>query len=461
MALAAGNMGSWGWSRNIDDCIWDDGQYGIFGVDRKHFAVTAENVRALIHPDDWTLLQTSLERLMTERKPAQAEFRVKRPTGEVRWCIGTAAPTIDGQGRVARVSGVTVDITDRKVAEERQALLAREVDHRAKNALALVQSIVRLTRAGDVSTYTKAVEGRIRALSRAHTVLALSRWQGADIRGLVEEELAPYRTGDTVKIVANGPNVSLQPAAAQSLALALHELVTNAAKYGALSSVSGRVDLTWELNPGLLVLRWTESGGPPTQIPSSPGFGTRIITGSVEGQLGGRTVFDWSPEGLKCVLSIPREDMTPVKERRNGSGGKESENSAPAGGIVVSGNRIMIVEDEALVAMALRESLDEMGFSVLGPFSRIAEAMVALRNNQVDAAVLDVNLGGELVYPLADVLSAGRVPFIFVTGYGSEEVDRRFAGVPMLQKPIQGEALRATLLRPQAVPPQLPTAAVG
>jgi len=461
MALAAGNMGSWDWIKDADECTWDDGQYRIFGVERKHFAVTAENVRALIHPDDWGLLQSCLERLMTERKPAQSEFRVKRPNGEIRWCIGTAAPSIDKAGRVTRISGVTVDITDRKVAEERQALLAREVDHRAKNALALVQSIVRLTRAGDVSTYTKAVEGRIRALSRAHTVLSLSRWQGADIRGLVEEEFAPYRTGDTAKIVANGPNVSLQPAAAQSLALALHELVTNAAKYGALSSVSGRVDLAWELNPGFLVLRWTETGGPATQAPSSPGFGTRIITGSVEGQLGGRAVFDWVPEGLKCVLSIPREDMAPVKERRNGAAKVDTEGSSASSGIVVTVNRIMIVEDEALVAMALRQSLDEMGFSVLGPFSRISEALAALRSNHVDAAVLDVNLGGELVYPLADVLAASQVPFIFVTGYGSEEVDRRFGGIPVLQKPIQGEALKAALLRPSAISVQVPVAAVG
>ena len=113
--------------------------------------------------------------------------------------------------------------------------------------------------------------------------------------------------------------MSLQPAAAQSLALALHELVTNAAKYGALSSMSGRVHLAWELNPGTLVLRWTESGGPPTQSPSSPGFGTRIITASIEGQLAGQTVFDWRPEGLQCVLSVPREDMAPVKGRNGRS----------------------------------------------------------------------------------------------------------------------------------------------
>ena len=451
LALAAGNMGSWGWSRETGECLWDDGQYGIFGVGRSHFAVTAENVRALIHPDDWHRLQETLETLLTDRKPVQKEFRVKRPNGEVRWCIGTAAPNLDSSGHVTRISGVTVDITDRKIAEERQALLAREVDHRAKNALALVQSIVRLTRASDIAAYTTAVEGRIRALSRAHTILSLSRWQGADMRGLVEEELAPYRTGETVKVEASGPNVSLQPAAAQSLALALHELVTNAAKYGALSSMSGRVHLTWELNPGTLVMKWTETGGPPTQAPSSPGFGTRIITASIEGQLAGKASFDWRPDGLQCVISVPREDIAPAKAR-NGNGHPEAPSNASPSAITLAGNRIMIVEDEALVAMALRETLDDLGFSVLGPFNRISEAMVALRNNRIDAAVLDVNLGGELIYPLADVLTADRVPFVFITGYGADEIEPRYTHVPVLQKPIETGALEAAFVRPQTMP---------
>jgi PAS domain S-box-containing protein len=447
LALAAGNMGSWDWNRETGECLWDDGQYGIFGVGRKHFGVTAENVRALIHPDDWQRLQETLEVLLRDRKPAQNEFRVKRPNGEVRWCIGTAAPNVDNAGRVTRISGVTIDITDRKSAEERQALLAREVDHRAKNALALVQSIVRLTRASDIAAYTAAVEGRIRALSRAHTILSLSRWQGADIRGLVEEELAPYRTGETTKVEAIGPNVSLQPAAAQSLALALHELVTNAAKYGALSSISGRVNLSWELNPGTLVLKWMETGGPPTQAPSSPGFGTRIITASIEGQLAGRAVFDWRPEGLQCMISVPREDMIPAKPQ---NGHARPETAAQAGRLAIAGNRIMVVEDEALVAMALRETLGDLGFAVIGPFNRISEAMIALRNNRVDAAVLDVNLGGELIYPLADVLTADRVPFVFITGYGAEEIEPRYATVPILQKPIEVGALEAVFVRPQA-----------
>ena len=147
------------------------------------------------------------------------------------------------------------------------------------------------------------------ALSRAHTVLAQSRWEGADLGGLVEEELAAFRTGDPDKIVVEGPRVLLQPTPAQTLALALHELATNAAKYGALSSVAGRLRLAWELKDGSLHLRWSESGGPPPrQQPSPSGFGTRIIRASIEGQLGGQVRFDWRPNGLQCVLSVPLSD---------------------------------------------------------------------------------------------------------------------------------------------------------
>ncbi len=443
LALVAGNMGSWDWDRINGDCLWDDGQYRIFGVERGHFAVTAENVRALLHPDDLGELQRGMDRIFRDRQPYQAEFRVCRANGEVRWCLGTAAPTVDASGRIVRVSGVTVDITERKEAEERQALLAREVDHRAKNALALVQSIIRLTRTNSVANYIDAVEGRIKALSRAHTVLSLSRWQGADLGGLVEEELAPYRTNDTGKIAVEGPKVLLQPTPAQTLALALHELATNAAKYGALSAISGRVRLVWEVTPGRLEFRWSESGGPKATRPASPGFGTRIILASIEGQLNGRASFDWQPEGLQCILSVPLSDkissgdnvlLGPVPLAKDG----DSAGSA----FVVDGRRVMVVEDEALVAMAVAETMTELGYSVVGPFSRVNDAIAALNDEPVAAAILDINLDGQLVYPLAEVLSSRGIPFIFVTGYGTESVDRRFAGITVLQKPIGRQALQ-------------------
>src|SRR5215475_12597449 len=170
MALAAGKMGSWDWDWVSGDWMWDEGQYRIFGVDPEHFEVTSTNVQALLHPDDVDRLRKLIAEFARGMRTYEAEFRINRPDGEQRWCVGTAAATVDQSGSVIRVSGVTVDITERKRAEERQSLLAREVDHRAKNALALAQSIVRLTRADTADAYVDAVEGRINALARVHTI---------------------------------------------------------------------------------------------------------------------------------------------------------------------------------------------------------------------------------------------------------------------------------------------------
>jgi PAS domain S-box-containing protein len=444
LALVAGQMGSWDWDRAHGDCLWDEGQCRIFGVDHASFAVTAENVKALIHPDDWPRLEQAMQQLFAERKSHQTEFRVRRPNGEVRWCLGTAAPTMDAAGNIIRMSGVTADITERKESEVRQVLLAREVDHRAKNALAIVQSIVRLTRADSMPAYVAAVEGRITALSRAHTVLSHSRWQGADLTGLVEEELAPYRGERSVdRIETFGPAISLQPASAQTLTLALHELATNAVKYGALSSMAGRLKVSWELKPSTLVLHWEESGGPRVRKPARLGFGTRIIVASVEGQLGGQARFQWGDGGLHCILTIPRGEKIgqPALAMRE----KVVDDKATAianDRFVIRGNRVMVVEDEALVAMVVSDAMAELGYQVVGPFSRPPDAIAAVKENDIAAAILDINLAGTLVYPVAEELTSRGIPFVFVTGYGVESIDKRFAEIPVLQKPIERETLQ-------------------
>jgi PAS domain S-box-containing protein len=283
--------------------MWDEGQYQILGLEPGNFDLTPANIQALFHPDDVHELHKAWGGFARGVKSLEAEFRIVRPDGEVRWCAGTAAASTDKSGSVVRVSGVTVDITERKQAEERQNLLAREVDHRAKNALALAQSIVRLTRGDSVKTYVQSVEGRINALARVHTVLSLSSWQGAEIRKLIDEELAPYSTGDQISL--SGSEVQLQPATAQTVALALHELVTNSAKYGALSTQSGRLSVGWEDQAGLLKIVWAETGGPRVEKPVSRGFGTRSVIASIESQLGGQAEFDWRQEGLICRLSVP------------------------------------------------------------------------------------------------------------------------------------------------------------
>ena len=324
MAIAAGKMGSWDWDWINGDWMWDEGQYRIFGVTPETFSVSSANIQALLHPDDVDQFRQAIAALNTDARAYEAEFRVGRPDGEIRWCVGTAAATVDESGRVVRVSGVTVDITERKRAEERQNLLAREVDHRAKNALALAQSIVRLTRADGVQAYVNAVEGRINALARVHTILSLSSWQGAELSKLIDEELAPYSLGGQIMLA--GPQVQLLPTTAQTLALALHELFTNSAKYGALSTRSGRLAIGWQAENDLLILTWEESGGPLVRTPKARGFGTRSLLASVESQLGGQAQFDWRAEGLLCRLEVP---LTPKNAATSAAQDKFDPNTSP------------------------------------------------------------------------------------------------------------------------------------
>jgi PAS domain S-box-containing protein len=329
LAIAAGKMGSWDWDWVNGDWMWDEGQYQIFGVDPKTFAVTPASVQELLYPDDIDELRKAMAQFTKGVTSYESEFRIVRPDGEIRWCTGTAAASIDKEGRVIRVSGVTVDITERKQAEERQNLLAREVDHRAKNALALAQSIVRLTRGEDVESYVRSVEGRINALARVHTVLSLSSWQGAEIGKLIDEELAPYSTGN--QIALRGAEVQLEPATAQTVALALHELVTNSAKYGALSTLKGLLSVSWTIEADALEIVWMETGGPRVKRPASRGFGTRSVIASIETQLGGKAEFDWRAEGLICRLSVPLSprnlatDQRPPREATaNGNGARRA-----------------------------------------------------------------------------------------------------------------------------------------
>jgi PAS domain S-box-containing protein len=438
LALAAGQMGSWEWEAGTQQLKWDEGQHRIFGVDPRRFTPTVENVRGLLHPEDLDAMQQTVEGMSKSARTQQIEFRVLRPNGETRWCTGSAAASVDANGKVTRVSGVTIDITDRKEAEERQTLLAREVDHRARNALAVIQSIIRLTRAKSVEDYVSAIEGRIKALARAHTLLSDSRWNGADLATLVGEELAPYRTGDKVSL--HGPDVSLQPSTAQGLALALHELATNAAKHGALSSIKGKLSLTWQLRPDALVLEWTESGGPPITPPTSRSFGLRVIRASVEQQLDGEATFRWEPNGLCCRLSIPRHEAMKAREA---VAPPQLASLNGGAGLKVSGRpRVLLVEDEALVAMMIQECLGDFGYQVVGPIATATEAAVRAEDGNFEAAVLDINLGDGAVYPIADMLAARGVPFVFVTGYDAESVEPRFRNIPVLQKPIERDVLQ-------------------
>jgi PAS domain S-box-containing protein len=237
----------------------------------------------------------------------EVEYRVRRTDGDVRWLLVRAelTPGPDGQGRGA--IGVAMDITDRKDAEERMTLLAREVDHRANNLLTVVQGLVLLDSSPDVEAYRASLMGRIAALGHAHRLLSENRWTGASLKRLIAEELAPYAEGDRVQVKDGHDDALLSPTVAQSVAMALHELATNASKYGALSVIGGSVLLSCARTaPDRLTLVWVEAGGPPVEEPPRrSGVGLSVINGAIASMPGGGARLEWLPAGLRCEIDLP------------------------------------------------------------------------------------------------------------------------------------------------------------
>ena len=333
-----------------------------------------------------------------------------------------------GQERLSTV--ILRDITERKANEEARALLAREVDHRAKNALAIVQALVSLTRAPTRETFVEAVTGRVSALARAHSLLAQNRWSGASLRKVVQDEVSAYERPGQVQY--SGPDLMLSPKAVQPIGLLIHELATNAVKYGALSTVKGKVRVEWKLKGGdMLFLKWQESHGPLVAPPKQKGFGSNLITTVTGLQLGGDVEIDWAPEGIVVTASLPagviRPQDVPV-------------GLAPSAPMPLHVERrktgnVLVVEDERLIAMQMAESLKEAGWSVIGPVATIEEANKLLSmSKKPDAAILDVNLDGKSVYPLAEALQRQGVPILFCTGYESLD-EGRFEDCERIRKP--------------------------
>jgi PAS domain S-box-containing protein len=438
LALAAGDMGSWAYDFASEMWTWDEGHRRIFGVS-DDFVPTSSSIREAIHPDDVDAIDTAAKGLSQASPSYRIEARVVRPGGEVRWCAASAVASFDARGHAVRVSGVTTDITDRKDAEMRQALLAREVDHRARNALAIVQAIIRLARADTIENYVQTIEGRIRALAQTHELLSQARWQGADVHRLVTEEVAPYRTAGNRKITLDGPSAIVSPETAQSIALTLHELATNAAKYGALSAKDGELSVCWRLSDGRLVLDWAEKGGPGVTAPSSTGFGMKIINANLTSSGRGEARFDWRPEGLHCRIDIACGQVAGPTRLESTRDGAHASHESPFG------KKLLLVEDEALIGILLHDMLIDWGFEPSEPYFTLDEAMAAASEGQFEGAVLDMNLNGKSVYPLAELLQSRGIPFVFLTGYGQHTIEKRFASYPMLQKPVAPEALKAIL----------------
>jgi two-component sensor histidine kinase len=218
----------------------------------------------------------------------------------------TVSPIKNAEGKIIGASKIARDITERKQNQAQITNLAGEAEHRAKNVLATVQAVVRLSQSDTPGGLKDAIEGRIQALANVHTLFVQSRWTGADLRTLFTQELSPNCTDGETRARFDGLDAVLKPNTAQTIAMILHELATNAAKYGALSVPEGRVQVeSSRAEDGGLDLRWAENGGPPVKSPTQRGFGTQVMETMIRTQLKGEMRFDWSADGFACEIAVP------------------------------------------------------------------------------------------------------------------------------------------------------------
>jgi two-component sensor histidine kinase len=273
---------------------------------RRTFNVSLPKPITILIPPDRHQKETEiLEQIRRGQRVDHNETVRIRKDGSTADISLTVSPVRNSAGKIIGASKIARDITERKRSEKHIASLAREAEHRAKNMLAIVQATVRLTEADTPGELKHAIEGRIRALANVHALFVQSRWTGAELHSVVTQELSPYcRDGDT-RVRIEGPSLLLEPNTAQTMAVTLHELATNAAKYGALSVPSGKIHVEWSRRAdGRIVLRWTETGGPAVKPPTRKGFGTRVMESMIQQEMG-EFRLDWRGEGLACEISMP------------------------------------------------------------------------------------------------------------------------------------------------------------
>src|SRR3954471_4793140 len=364
----------------------------------------------------------------------------------------TISPLRDSSGKTVGASKVARDITERKQADKLQRLLMDELNHRVKNTLATIQAIASqsLRRSKSPGDFVSSFSGRVQSLARAHDLLTQTKLQGAEIKELVHEQVV-YGGTDDSRISFSGPSLMLDAQAAVHLALVLHELATNARKYGALSTPNGHLAVNWELqtNGGRkLILDWKESGGPTVTAPKERGFGSTLIEKTLQSH-GGEVSISYAANGVSSRISMP----LPVSALPNIAMRAAASTDHTTHLLLqpsdkhstLQGKRIMVIEDEPLVAMDLESNLVAAGCEIAGSVGTIEKARALIANTECDAALIDANLAGYPVDELAAALTQKNIPFAFVTGYGRMALPLGFRDALLLNKPFGQEQLLAVM----------------
>lgn len=393
----------------------------------------------ITHPDDLEADWAQARRLVNgEISRYSMEKRYLRRDGAFIWVNLTVSLERDDAGRPLHYIAVVEDISERKWHEQHMRTVTAELNHRVKNTLAVIQSIAAQTarRAPDLETFSAGFEERLRSIASAHSLLTRAEWEGADLREIMETEI-PSRSTSEEQYTFAGPPVKFRPAAALAMHMVIHELTTNACKYGGLRSERDTLEVAWSVNddlPPTLELTWTERCARPIAQPDGLGFGTRLVEQLVEYELRGEYSAEFREHGYRCRLDVPLERQ-------------DTPRSVPTclGGPPASGPRALIVEDHGPLAMQLREIVETAGFEVLGPAATLSAATALAVSGAPTVALLDVNLNGVRVYPLARALRREGVPFALISGYDAADLPEDLRDAILISKPASADSISSFL----------------
>jgi len=307
LAMAASKMGTWRYTIADNICVYDENAQRLYGLTEARFLHDEEGVKDKFHPDDmdlmWSRVAKALDPLGDGRY--DVEYRVRQVDGTWRWLSAWGLVEFDGEGpdrKPVAITGASRDLTERKEAEAFQRLLLNELKHRVKNTLATIQAITTqtLATAPDLPSAREALEQRIVSMARAHDLLIDRSWSNAGLEEVVARALQAFCPA---QLSISGDDLEISPRQTLALSMALHELATNATKYGALSRAGGRVSVRWEKDGDKLRLDWEESGGPAVSPPAHKGFGSRLIERLLASELGGEVKLDYDPDGVRCAIT--------------------------------------------------------------------------------------------------------------------------------------------------------------
>ena len=436
--------------KTLDGCVtsWNAGATRIFGYEPKE--MIGQSIIKIIPPE----LRQEEDEILAKLKRGEhiAHYETVRLAKDGRRLniSLSVSPVFDKTGRIIGASKIARDVTEKKRVEAIQRVLIEELNHRVKNTLAMTQAIASqsLRHARSASDFVESFTGRVQALAKAHSLLTDRKLEGAELTELVREQVTLGVADE--RVICSGPTVILGAQPAIHLALVLHELATNARKYGGLSVPQGRLSVKWEVHSSgsrTLLLDWTESGGPQVSAPLTAGFGTTLIERTLQTH-GGQATVRYGVTGVTCKLRLPLGETARPEVEAALSALSISAHAQVRGqtdGRIFEGRRILIVEDEPLLAMELETNLNALGCKTLRSAATLNAAKAAIGDSGCDAALVDVNLGGRQADELAVALTRKNIPFAFVTGYGREGLPAGFKEVAILSKPFAKEELLVVL----------------